>query len=364
MAIKSVGQTNSAFFVEDSVDPTTFGGQFLSYNPETNSFEYVGYEEMLAQSSSDASSPQTVKDFFERGVGGEAYTSDLPDIPTTGTGGGSIHRAATGFSAFNTVVDVLTAPVDAFGLATTVYEGVTGFNEGMTRAEVFEQAQSPRATVADKLAAYQQKPSWTDYASDLVIGGLSLFTGQFKSALGAGLGLGSTVSAEIESDRALTEAGQLERLGYASGFTPAQVSGFSGYQQTIADFMAQQEANLQAAAVEETELASTTPGRDVLAATVGQALTGTTSQGGVTSASASAAYDVFGKSSGGSAAEQREAYAQASKGTSDRKTSFHSSNRETSSGDFGSSGYGGFSGGSGAGGFEGDIGGGGFGGFA
>jgi hypothetical protein len=227
------------------------------------------------------------------------------------------------------------------------YEGVTGYQTGIDRAETFEQASAATATVADKLAASQLEPSWTDYAKDAFGLGLSVFTGNFLGAGSAGLGLASTASADVEASRALTEAGQMERLGYASGLSPTQVSSFTGYQQSIADFMANQETNLAAAQVDE-EPTTLAPGtaRETVAAVLSSA-TSTTSAGSTSSGSASSLS--FAGLGGGAAdareAEaQREAYAEATKGTSAAGSITGSnggyySSRDTDYGSSGGTGY-------------------------
>jgi hypothetical protein len=111
----------------------------------------------------------------------------------------------------------------------------------------------------------------------------------------------------------------MERLGYASGLSPTQVSSFTGYQQSIADFMANQETNLAAAQVDE-EPTTLAPGtaRETVAAVLSSA-TSTTSAGSTSSGSASS---LSFAGLGGAAADareaeaQRDAYAEATKGTS------------------------------------------------
>lgn len=260
MAIKSVGQEHSSFFVEESVDPTTYGGTFLSYNPETNTYEQVGYQEMLERTEvPDAATgrTETIGDFFKRseGRGGRSPTpspSIQEDLP------GSIHRAAAGFSAFNTVADVMqTASMTSpFGLAMTAYEGWTGLEEGMGRAATFEAAAEPTASIPEKLAAFGQKPGLFDIAKDVAITGLSAFTGNLLGAASGALGVASGISGRIEAEEALQAAGAMERQAAVTG---APTFGGFGYVNTVADFMAQQEVNMQAAATQTTQLASIDP---------------------------------------------------------------------------------------------------------
>jgi hypothetical protein len=220
----------------------------------------------------------------------------------------------------------------------TAYEGITDYNTGMARSETFAQAQKPEATIQDKLAAYQQAPSWTDYAKDLAVGGLGIFTGQFKSVMGAGLGLASTVSADFEASAALEEAGKMERLGYASGLTPSQVSGFTGYQQALADFASNQEANLAAA---QTDTEPTTFAPSTARGTIAEMLSSATTTASAGSINDSSTSSLSFSGLGGAAADareaeaQRKAYAEATQGTSRQydNDSYYSS-RDT---DYGSS---------------------------
>jgi len=350
---------------------------FLSYDPSTNDFVWVESEEDIFFGVEKPSVPipiagTSIKDIM-RGTGGSGTppTSGLPQV------GGSIFRAAAGFKAFGTVKDVLSAPVSPIGLAFSAFEGVSEFKKGIQRAEVFEQADKPTATVGDLLAASNLEPTLLDYGKNLLGIGLDLFTGNVAGlALGSGPQLATTIAADFKASESLEKAGQLEQEIISKGI-PAE--GTIGYINTIANFKEMQAANLAAASTateeEGARLASLTPVQDIINSTISQGVS--TRSGGLsdkktiyerTSSGDLIQRDNF--SGGGSFSqnlsenqrtqERRESEGHTGSTAAQRRGT---SGSEMSSGDFGG-GSGGFSGGSGAGGFEGDIGGGDFGGFA
>lgn len=283
MAITSIGQETSAFYTDAGVDPNT-AGSFLSFNPGTGEYEYVGYQEMVERSSPDVTttpSTPTIGDIFRQSSTGSSPLTGGPYSPVRDTPlEGNVHMAATGFGTAMTISDVLQSGkmMGPLGLGLTVYEGYTGFTEGVARAEAFEQAKAPDATIADMMSAFEHKPSIFDYAKDALGVGLSLFTGNIPGVVAAGIGLASTISAGQESqeaferarDMSLEQTAEIGALQEQYGIGPTAATEM---QQRQADFQRQTKANLEAASTEredDEEAISFSPSTAV--GTIGEAL--------------------------------------------------------------------------------------------
>lgn len=344
------------------------GGNFLSFNPQTNTYERVSYEQMLEDMKTvpepipvSQPRPRTIGDVFSH-RGGPSVAGP------TGTVTGSVHTAATGLGTAISIADVLRtgSMMGPLGLFGTGYSTFTGFTEGVQRAETFERASRPDATIGDMMAAVEERPSAWDIVRDIGLTALSLATGNIPGAVAGALSTASTVSARTEADEALERATEMahaqqqeigrvhEELGL-----PAAVSAEIAQR----SFAEQQAASLAAASTEEedeeTSIASLDPVGDILGGTIGDVMSGTTSTVGTTDRSTPDITTGGEGTTGGS-------YGDITEGTSRDPGSFGGSFGSGEGGDDrdDSGGYGGFGGGTGAGGFEGDIGGGGFGGYA
>ena len=260
MAIISVGQENSAFFMQEGNDPNK-AGKFLSFNPTTNEYERVSYKEMAARAKEEAvdNTPtkagsymgDTIGDVMKMGT--SEGTASLSRATLGSTPSGSIHMAATGFGTALSIKDILATssqintPIGALMTALSGWDTYSSTTKGLTRAEVFEQAKTPGATVADVLAAYNQEPSWKDYAKAALGLGVAVVTGNVPGVVGSALNVGSTISADIEAEQALTRAGAMERSAASS--TQPMYGGY-GYVNTVANFNARQQANMEAASTD------------------------------------------------------------------------------------------------------------------
>jgi hypothetical protein len=220
---------------------------FLSYDPTINDFVWVESEEDIfwgpeaAQVSSVPGAATTIKQVLE-GTGGVSPASELLQTE------GSIFRGVAGLKGFNTVREVLMAPSSLIGKIVSGAEGVTEYRKDVSRAEVFERAASPTATVNDMLRASQLEPTLLDYGKAGLMVGLDLFTGNLGGlALGSGPGLAATFAADVQASQALEKAGTLEQESISTG-TPA--FGTIGGVNTVANFLANQQANLAAARVD------------------------------------------------------------------------------------------------------------------
>jgi hypothetical protein len=253
MAITSVGQTNSAFYTDEGVDPSQ-AGSFLSFNPNTNTYEYSSYEKMIESTTEDfvkntsSSAPSTIGDVMK--FGSSAGTSSLTEAVSPAVGKqGSVHQAALGFNTALSIKDVLqtASMADPLSLGLTGYGLYSDTVTGLQRTEILDRAAAPTATIADMLAAYEQAPSWTDYAKNALGIGLNAVTGNVPGLIGAGLNLASTISAEAQAAGALESAGAMERQAAATGAT---MTGGFGFVNTAANFADQQAKNLAAASTE------------------------------------------------------------------------------------------------------------------
>lgn len=282
---------------------------YLSYNPDTNTYDRVGYQEYVDRLSALPDvRPNTIGDVLIQGQGGSFGRNPSPAL---GTGvQGSLHDIAAGFSGVSTIMDVLQASSSPTAALLSGIEGFTNVKEGLTRAETLDRATTPNATVADMLAAYNAQPGWTDYALDALGVVTGALTGNVIGTVASGLNLASNIKAEVDAAEHLQSAAALEQQAAITG--QPTFGGF-GHVNTAANFQEQQAANLAAAQtdVEPTEFASITPSQDAFAQTVG----------GVLSQASSYNYTSVGTRSGNifgdfsSAAEERSAYAEATRGS-------------------------------------------------